>query len=53
LIKERFNVIAIPQLIVINTSNGEVINLNARNEVFLKGSSIFKEWITSISFPSK
>jgi small nuclear ribonucleoprotein (snRNP)-like protein len=34
--------------VVINTSNGEVINLNARNEVFLNGSSIYKDWNTSI-----
>ena len=49
LLKQKYEVVGIPMLIVIDSKTGKTIRKNARNEVFLRGSEVFQEWLKSCS----
>eukprot|EP00347_Sterkiella_histriomuscorum_P017788 403347991 len=43
-LKQKYEIVSIPQLVIFDSRTGKIIKNNARNEVFLKGHKAFNDW---------
>lgn len=44
-LKQKYEVVGIPQIIIFDSKTGKPIRTNVRNEVFMRGIEVFPEWL--------